>query len=242
MRKTPIHYGGRPNSPFDSTVSRAASRAMPLAIGPRCSTLSGPGPPAAALTSPGTRLTGSKLLTALFHLTWRCQNHRVKGSPALTYGHATSYRCTDGHRRGRHQAEEDRRVRRPRELGPRQVSVAKMTSPSGWQEPGQRPEFEEITVVLRGMVRVEHEGGALEVRAGQAVSPRRANGSATARRRRTARSTCASAFRRFHRRPCTATELAFTASRERCLFPSAVHRAGSAVAMPASTHSGTLAF
>ena len=49
------------------------------------------------------------------------------------------------------------------------VSVARMTSPSGWEEPGQRPEFEEITVVLRGLVRVEHEGGALEVRAGQAV-------------------------------------------------------------------------
>lgn len=49
------------------------------------------------------------------------------------------------------------------------VSIAKMTSPAGWIEPGQRPEFEEITVVLRGMVRVEHEGGALDVRAGQAV-------------------------------------------------------------------------
>ena len=49
------------------------------------------------------------------------------------------------------------------------VSVARMISPSGWLEPGQRPEFEEITVVLRGMVRVEHEGGALEVKAGQAV-------------------------------------------------------------------------
>jgi len=49
------------------------------------------------------------------------------------------------------------------------VSVAKMTSPSGWQEPGQRPEFEEITVVLRGMVRVEYEDGAIDVRAGQAV-------------------------------------------------------------------------
>lgn len=49
------------------------------------------------------------------------------------------------------------------------VSVAKMTSPSGWVEPGQRPAFEEITLVLKGMVRVEHEGGALEVRAGQAV-------------------------------------------------------------------------
>ena len=49
------------------------------------------------------------------------------------------------------------------------VSVAKMTSPLGWLEPGQRPEFEEITVVLKGMVRVEYEGGALDVQAGQAV-------------------------------------------------------------------------
>ena len=49
------------------------------------------------------------------------------------------------------------------------VSIARMTSPAGWVEPGQRPDFEEITVVLRGMVRVEQEGGALDVRAGQAV-------------------------------------------------------------------------
>jgi quercetin dioxygenase-like cupin family protein len=49
------------------------------------------------------------------------------------------------------------------------VSVARMVSPSGWQEPGQRPEFEEITVVLRGLLRVEHEKGTLDVRAGQAV-------------------------------------------------------------------------
>jgi len=49
------------------------------------------------------------------------------------------------------------------------VSVARMLSPQGWVEPGQRPAFEEITVVLRGTLRVEHEGGALDVRAGQAV-------------------------------------------------------------------------
>jgi quercetin dioxygenase-like cupin family protein len=49
------------------------------------------------------------------------------------------------------------------------VSVARMTSPAGWEEPGQRPEFEEITVVLRGMLRVEHERGVLDVHAGQAV-------------------------------------------------------------------------
>ena len=49
------------------------------------------------------------------------------------------------------------------------VSVARMVAPSGWVESGQRPEFEEITVVLRGSLRVEHEGGTLDVEAGQAV-------------------------------------------------------------------------
>lgn len=49
------------------------------------------------------------------------------------------------------------------------VSVARMKSPGGWREPGQRPEFEELTVVLSGMLRVESERGILDVRAGQAV-------------------------------------------------------------------------
>ena len=49
------------------------------------------------------------------------------------------------------------------------VSVARMVSPEGWREPGQRPEFEEISVVLRGVLHVEHEAGSLDVRAGQAV-------------------------------------------------------------------------
>ena len=49
------------------------------------------------------------------------------------------------------------------------VSVARMVSPGGWQEPGQRPDFEEITVVLRGTLRVEHPGGTIDVHAGQAV-------------------------------------------------------------------------
>ena len=49
------------------------------------------------------------------------------------------------------------------------VSVARMVSPGGWEEPGQRPAFEEITVVLRGRLRVEHEGGVLDVTAGQAI-------------------------------------------------------------------------
>jgi hypothetical protein len=49
------------------------------------------------------------------------------------------------------------------------LSVARMTSPAGWVEPGQRPDFEEVTVVLRGLLRVEHADGTLEVHAGQAV-------------------------------------------------------------------------
>ena len=53
--------------------------------------------------------------------------------------------------------------------GDAHVSVARMVSPEGWAEPGQRPEFQEITLVLRGTLRVEHEGGVLDVGAGQAV-------------------------------------------------------------------------
>jgi len=49
------------------------------------------------------------------------------------------------------------------------ASVAHMRSPGGWQEPGQTPLFDEYTVVLRGMLRVEHAGGSMDVRAGQAV-------------------------------------------------------------------------
>lgn len=49
------------------------------------------------------------------------------------------------------------------------LSVARMRSPAGWREPGQRPDFEEVTVVLTGTVRVEYEGGTLDVGAGQAV-------------------------------------------------------------------------
>lgn len=49
------------------------------------------------------------------------------------------------------------------------VSVARMRSPGGWVEPGQRPEFDEYTLVLRGVLRVDHEGGSVEVREGQAV-------------------------------------------------------------------------
>jgi mannose-6-phosphate isomerase-like protein (cupin superfamily) len=50
-----------------------------------------------------------------------------------------------------------------------ELSVAHMRSPGGWLEPGQTPEFREITVVIKGVLRVEHKGGQLDVRAGQAV-------------------------------------------------------------------------
>jgi mannose-6-phosphate isomerase-like protein (cupin superfamily) len=49
------------------------------------------------------------------------------------------------------------------------LSIAHMHSPSGWVEPGQRPEFEEFTIVLKGMLRVEFEGSQFDVNAGQAV-------------------------------------------------------------------------
>lgn len=53
------------------------------------------------------------------------------------------------------------------------VSIAHMRSPRGWVEPGQTPEFDEYTVVLRGLLRVEHREGVLDVRAGQAIIARR---------------------------------------------------------------------
>ena len=56
--------------------------------------------------------------------------------------------------------------------GTAEESLARKRSPSGWIEPGQRPEIDEFTLVLRGAVRVEHEGGALEVAAGQAIHTR----------------------------------------------------------------------
>jgi quercetin dioxygenase-like cupin family protein len=49
------------------------------------------------------------------------------------------------------------------------VSVARIISPQGWQEPGQRPSFQEISVVLSGCLKVEHANGVIEVKAGQAI-------------------------------------------------------------------------
>lgn len=56
--------------------------------------------------------------------------------------------------------------------GTESVSVAVMVAPPGWDEPAQAPAFDEVTLVLDGMVRVEHDGGTLEVQAGQALLTR----------------------------------------------------------------------
>jgi mannose-6-phosphate isomerase-like protein (cupin superfamily) len=53
--------------------------------------------------------------------------------------------------------------------GDRALSIAHMRSPAGWSEPGQRPEFSEYTVVLKGTLRVTHEQGSLDIREGEAV-------------------------------------------------------------------------
>ncbi len=53
--------------------------------------------------------------------------------------------------------------------GTAEVSIAHMISPGGWVEPGQSPEFHEYTLVLKGLLRVEHREGVLDVRGGQAV-------------------------------------------------------------------------
>jgi mannose-6-phosphate isomerase-like protein (cupin superfamily) len=56
--------------------------------------------------------------------------------------------------------------------GEARLSIARMKSPQGWVEPGQRPEFDEFTIVLAGMLRVKFEGGVLDVSAGQAILTR----------------------------------------------------------------------
>jgi mannose-6-phosphate isomerase-like protein (cupin superfamily) len=54
-----------------------------------------------------------------------------------------------------------------------EISIAHMRSPGGWIEPGQTPEFDEYTVVLHGMLRVDHRGGSIDVKAGQSIIVRR---------------------------------------------------------------------
>ena len=56
--------------------------------------------------------------------------------------------------------------------GTAELSVARMTSPPGWEEPAQTPDFDEVTVVLEGSVVVEHDGGSITVRPGEAVLAR----------------------------------------------------------------------
>ncbi len=53
------------------------------------------------------------------------------------------------------------------------VSIAHMRSPSDWVEPGQKPQFDEYTYVLKGALQVKHKGGVIEVRAGQAIITRK---------------------------------------------------------------------
>ena len=57
--------------------------------------------------------------------------------------------------------------------GAKDVSIAHMRSPAGWIEPGQTPEFDEYTIVLHGVLRVDYRGGAFDVHSGQAVVTRR---------------------------------------------------------------------
>jgi hypothetical protein len=84
-----------------------------------------------------------------------------------------------------------------------QVSVAHMHSPGGWIEPGQTPQFAEFTIVLKGRLRVEHHGGALDVGSGQAVIVQPGDGSDTARRNPKGPSTSPSAYPPSLRRPFT---------------------------------------
>src|ERR1700683_778672 len=56
------------------------------------------------------------------------------------------------------------------------VSIARMESPAGWSEPGQTPEFDEYTVVLRGTLRVETNSTAIDAKAGQAITAHRGEG------------------------------------------------------------------
>jgi hypothetical protein len=84
------------------------------------------------------------------------------------------------------------------------VSIALMTSPTGWQEPGQRPKFAEWTVVLRGVLVLDMSGQP-EVAAGQAVKVEVGSGCATGPRTRAAPSTCRCACPHSHPIRCAAT-------------------------------------
>jgi hypothetical protein len=82
--------------------------------------------------------------------------------------------------------------------GTPEVSIAHMKSPAGWEEPGQRPDFDEFTVVLSGRLIIEHSEGRTEVEAARPSTPGRASGCATAHHPRAAPTTsrCASRLSR----------------------------------------------
>ena len=92
--------------------------------------------------------------------------------------------------------------------GEERLSVARMNSPQGWVEPGQRPDFDEWTLVLDGTLTVEHETGSVDVARGRRSSSGAANGCATRRPTPAAPSTSPSACRPSRPTRCTATTTA----------------------------------
>ena len=84
------------------------------------------------------------------------------------------------------------------------VSVAHMRSPQGWEEPGQAPEFDEFTIVLKGAVIVRHKGGEMKVTAGQGSSLTKASGCSTRLQTKAEPSTSQCACLRSRWRRCTA--------------------------------------
>ena len=92
------------------------------------------------------------------------------------------------------------------------VSVAHMRSPQGWEEPGQTPEFDEFTLVLKGVLHVKHKSGEMDVAAGQATSLIAASGCSIRRPLRGEQSTLRFACRRFPWRQSTATSESFDLS------------------------------
>ncbi len=86
----------------------------------------------------------------------------------------------------------------------RNVSIAHMRSPEGWEEPGQTPEFDEYTIVLKGMMRVTHKDGSIDIRAGQAVIAHKGEWVRYSTPDAEERNTSRSVFRRFRSRRYTA--------------------------------------
>ena len=93
----------------------------------------------------------------------------LRTSGRRNLNHADSDPATHAHSSRRKQTKNHRRICRTREFQNILASVAHMRSPQGWLEPGQTPEFDEFTIVLKGTLRVEHKGGTLDVHAGQAL-------------------------------------------------------------------------